>query len=507
MRVAAAILILGLALATSTAGAAWYDSAWPYRQEITLSATVTDSDLTDFPYLIRIVDAGNPVFTRAQGDGDDLLFTAADGSTKLDHEIEEYDPLGGELYVWVKVPLLSSANATTLYLYYGNGSAGSQENVPGVWSNGYEAVYHLHDDFDDSIGGHHGTNVGSTDVPAQIAHGQAFFPSDGNDEVRIGDWSVAGTGLTLSAWIKSDDAFAADDPRVLSKARGTAIEDHVFMLSLFDGTLGENRLRFRLKTGTDDGSGTATLFGSSPNGYLPDGDLWYLAAATYDGSTMQLLRDGLAAGSLSKTGSMRVNSWQIAIGNNYGNIGSSGAWDGKIDEVRISSVPRSTDWLRACFRNQGDPGTYQTLGSEKVEPRLIKRAFQADGAPIPSGADAPAGVIVKFLLYINNPGDALLDVSAQDVLDPAAFQYLPGTIKVDSSVDACADPDCTAVEEAAIFAAVDGAEAATDAVDGDVASFDALTNTIDFGDENRPNATLDVAAGKVWAAVFSVKVR
>ncbi len=506
LRVAAAISIVGLALAT-TARAAWYGSAWPYRQEITISATVTNSDLTDFPCLIRIVDAGNPVFTRAQADGDDLLFTAADGSTQLDHEIEEYDPIGGELFAWVKVPLLSSANATTLYLYYGNGTTGSQEDVPGVWSNGYEAVYHLHDDFDDSIGGHHGTNVGSTDVPAQIADGQDFLPADGNDEVRIGAWSVAGTGLTLSAWIRSDDAFAEDDPRVVSKAQGTANEDHVFMLSLFDGTSGENRLRFRLKTGTDDAIGTSVLFGSSPNGYLPDGNLWYLAAATYDGATMRLLRDGLAAGSLSKTGSMRVNSWQIAIGNNYGNVGSFGAWDGKIDEVRISSVPRSTDWLRACFRNQGDPGTYQALGSEKIEPRLIKRAFQADGTPIPSGAEVPAGATVKFLLYINNPGDAILDVSARDVLDPAAFQYLPGTIKVDSSVDVCADPDCTAAEEAAIFAAVDGAGTLTDAVDGDVASFDAATDTIDFGDQDRPNATLDLAADKVWAAVLSVKVR
>ncbi len=101
---------------------------------------------------------------------------------------------------------------------------------------------------------------------------------------------------------------------------------------------------------------------------------------------------------------------------------------------------------------------------------------------------------MKFLFYINNPGDAILDVSAGDVLDPAAFQYLPATIKVDASVDVCADPDCTAAEESAIFAAVDGAGTLTDAVDGDVASFDAATNTIDFGDQDRPNATLDLAA-------------
>ncbi len=34
---------------------------------------------------------------------------------------------------------------------------------------------------------------------------------------------------------------------------------------------------------------------------------------------------------------------------------------GKFDEIRVSDIVRSPDWIEACFRNQGSPGTYQTI--------------------------------------------------------------------------------------------------------------------------------------------------
>ena len=134
---------------------------------------------------------------------------------------------------------------------------------------------------------------------------------------------------------------------------------------------------------------------------------------------------------------------------------------------------------------------------------IVKRAFQTDGTPIPTGSIIPGFMEYKFLLYINNPDIARSDVSVRDLLD-AAFQYQTGTIQVDNSVGECALVTCTAAEEVAIFTAVGGAAFLSDAVDGDVASI--TGSTIDAGNQNVANLQLDIDANKVWAILFSVKM-
>jgi very-short-patch-repair endonuclease len=345
----------------------WHDPAWLYRQKITIFPAVTDTDLTNFPYLVNVADPTNELFINAQTEGKDILFTDSSGVTKLDHEIEKYDSAGNELFAWVKIPLLSSTDPTVIYMYYYNAFSPNQENPVGVWSNGYEAVYHLHDDFKDALNNHNGINTGSTDVLGPVADAQDFYPADGVDNIHLGNWKVTGNQLTIQAWLKSDDNFVQNDPRVISKANAADEQSHVWMMSLYNGTLNENRLRFRLKTGIQDTSGTTTLFGSSPNGYLPDANEWYLVAMTYDGAQMQIIRDGLDAGSVAKAGDLRENSWIINIGNNPGSTNQDVySWDGKIDEVRISSIARPLEWMKAEYRNQGSPGTYQTLEDQET---------------------------------------------------------------------------------------------------------------------------------------------
>ena len=135
---------------------------------------------------------------------------------------------------------------------------------------------------------------------------------------------------------------------------------------------------------------------------------------------------------------------------------------------------------------------------------IIKRAFQLDGTPIPSGSTLPKGALLRVLLYINNPGTLRADVSLQDVLDPT-FLYVPGSAKYDNSTPNCAATTCTAVEEAAIFAAADSGTVGTDAVDGDVVSFTGVT--LDIGNQNTANAQLGIAGSKIWAVVFTTRMQ
>ncbi|HDO25293.1 MAG TPA: DUF2341 domain-containing protein, partial [Nitrospirae bacterium] len=79
------------------------------------------SDQSDFPVLIKITNQNDPVFANAQSNGDDILFTSSDGTTRLDHEIEYYSSSATkELDAWVRIPSLSSSSDTVIYMYYSN---------------------------------------------------------------------------------------------------------------------------------------------------------------------------------------------------------------------------------------------------------------------------------------------------------------------------------------------------------------------------------------------------
>ena len=117
----------------------------------------------------------------------------------------------------------------------------------------------------------------------------------------------------------------------------------------------------------------------------------------------------------------------------------------------------------------------------------------------------PSGVAFKYLLYVNNPGGLRTDVTLRDVLDPA-FQYQLGTIQVDNSLAECSAATCTVGEELTIYTAVDGAPVLTDAIDGDVVSYDGPGTTVDAGDGNVGNPQLDINGSAVWAILFSAKM-
>lgn len=180
---------------------------------------------------------------------------------------------------------------------------------------------------------------------------------DGIDDfVNVGIVEVSSGKLTITSWVQSDDLenCGARDCRIISKATGTAPQNHYWMLSTIK-VGNQTRLRFRLKTrGT-----TSTLIASS--GDLMEGERFHVAA-TYDGTTMRLYKDGVEVGSLAKTGGINANDEvETWIGGNP-NDANSRPWKGLIADVRIyqkalsanevndvknSYIPRAVDDLVA----------------------------------------------------------------------------------------------------------------------------------------------------------------
>lgn len=198
--------------------AEWYNTSWSSRKKITIDNTKVTADLTNFPVLISLTsDTG--LAADAQDDGDDIIFTSSDGTTKLSHEIEKFDGATGELVAWVKVPSLANSTDTVLYMYYKNSAATSQQDATNVWDSNYKVVWHLKEsgngtasEFADStstaVHGQGGGGTASavpTRVTGNIGYGQS---SDGtNDYIKIpdnGNFTLSATNdYTWSTWIKN----------------------------------------------------------------------------------------------------------------------------------------------------------------------------------------------------------------------------------------------------------------------------------------------------------------
>ena len=186
-----------------------------------------------------------------------------------------------------------------------------------------------------------GATLGATGALVGDADTAAEF--DGvNQNVDVGNFNVAGSGITLSAWFNSDDLSLLEQ-RIISKANGTSPNSHTWMLSTVFSD-GEYRLRFRLQAGGT----TDTLIASS--GALTAGQ-WHHATATYDAGTgeMKLFLDGQAVGSAfhSVGGAVNTDTRNVSIGANPDD--QYRPFDGRIDEVAIFDKAISTDEISSVF--------------------------------------------------------------------------------------------------------------------------------------------------------------
>lgn len=159
-----------------------------------------------------------------------------------------------------------------------------------------------------------------------------------NDHVYVGSMDIAGSELTLSAWVyaESFDTRGRDN-RILSKAVGSGEQDHYWMISTVESS-GFTRMRFRLKTGNP--GTTTTLIADSGS---IDTHEWVHVAATYDGTAMKLYQNGILVGSTPASGDItQAPSVPLRIGINPGDYRG---WDGAIDDVRIYNRALTTEEL------------------------------------------------------------------------------------------------------------------------------------------------------------------
>ena len=193
----------------SSGSGGWYSSGWNYRKAVTInqSEVAGGASLTNFPVLFSVTDPNLATTGNGggvgNGDGSDILFTASDGVTKLNHEVEYYNGATGQLIAWVQVPMVSATASTGIYVYYGNGGVGAQWNPSGVWDSNYKGVWHLGNGTSVTVGdstsnGNNGSNSGAVGVAGEVEGGAGFDGSSSYITIPSGSYGYPAGGSTTS---------------------------------------------------------------------------------------------------------------------------------------------------------------------------------------------------------------------------------------------------------------------------------------------------------------------
>jgi len=325
---------------------------WPYRKKLTVDNTNVDSNLTNFPLLVKISQDAD-IGTQGLSDGDDIRFALSNG-TILPYEREEYHVTSGSGSgnFWVKVPTIKATgtgngSGATIYLYYGSGSAADGQDATNVWDANFEGVYHLGSSLTAESTSHaaNGTNNGVTASPGLADGGGAFSPTtyislpatlgrvSGNFTVETFFYpeSVTGEQHLCSDW-------SAPEKNFLFEMNGTGLRGIV-------GDAGSNQ---------DDSleGGTIGIAG------------WYHGALTVNGTTQTLYLNGDSVDSQVGSYSGGVTTKQRYI-NTYGGIDTSYGLQGAMDEFRISSVTRSAAWIKFEYYNMGETDNELSISTEQ----------------------------------------------------------------------------------------------------------------------------------------------
>jgi biopolymer transport protein ExbB len=340
----AAGLIPAVALAAS-----WWNNDWKYRKEIGFDLSSAGADVAastqDALVLVRLSLANFSYFNDTKPDGADFRLVAGDDKTPLKFHFEKYDPQSQIALLWVRVPQLTGGSKTDkIYAYYGNPDAPAAADVPGSYDAQQALVLSFSETTGlptDSTAYKNNPSVSTAALtPASLIAGGAKFA--GKESITVPATAslrlLPNQGFTASAWLRIEQPQQA--AVFALKEQGKSIELDV------------------------DGSKVVAraVLGGPPVSVTQSADLsmsqWHHVALTAGAGKLTLYVDGVASGSAPVTLAEVGGDFSI------GALNGAKFLTGDIDEVEVSKVVRSADWIKAAARGQGMDANLVIYGAD-----------------------------------------------------------------------------------------------------------------------------------------------
>jgi hypothetical protein len=324
---------------------------WKYSKKLSLNTTSTGANVAgtvmDFPLLVRLTNSKFN-FAQAKSGGQDLRFTKSDG-TPLSYEIERWDSANAKAEIWVKVDTVYGNDSAHHIVMLWGASANSISNSAAVFdtANGFQGVWHLDENsgslaHDATQNLYNGAMTATAAIKGIIGNGQEFDGSSsfvqmtGTADSKL-NFPENGT-YSVSAWVMKntlDGNFHVIVSKHLYQYTLQERLDHNWEFHEFEDHIGFN----------------ATASPSSAN-------VWTYIVGIRSGTNQYLYINGEIADSvilITTKDTVRATSNDLFIGRLPVFDGANSSWrffSGEIDEVRISSVANSPDWIKLCYMNQ-----------------------------------------------------------------------------------------------------------------------------------------------------------
>lgn len=344
------LLLITLSLLVSLTPATAQYEGWQHSGSLTILTTPEGANLPataleeNFPLLVRLHRDWFD-FRQAKPHGEDIRFTTGDG-TPLRYEVEEWDAGKGVAAIWVRIPKIRGNARQEIKMFWGRADAQSESSGSAVFndSNGYLSVWHMSDPVKDETGTTTAKESGTTPSAGMIGKCRHFERGQGiSCGESIAHYPTGSSPHTSEAWFRAEQPNAVVLGWGNEAAQGKVTmryssPPHVNMECYFSGA---------------NVTGNSTLTSSK----------WVHVVHTYQNGDSRLYVNGVLDG-VSKTSDAPLalkSPARMYIGGWYDDY----HFVGDIDEVRLSKVTRSADWVKLQYENQKP---LQTLVGHLVQP-------------------------------------------------------------------------------------------------------------------------------------------
>lgn len=335
---------------------AWWNTSWQKCMNITIT-NAGSSTLANFPAYINLsydLDMLN--------DYSDLRFVSSgcneDGSL-MPHEIENYT--ADRALIWIAIPSIP-ASGTNISVYYKNKTnVKSAENVTGVWDRNYVFVHHFEENDIDSGSGdikdstrymNNCTTSGMTTGAIDDGMvGNGFYFDGVNDQLSCGSdasLDIETDELTIESWLwSSGTALPSNRGEIVEKGYNKDDLGYTLMMSEGKGYFGKTDVQF---LGTD---------------YVPlNNSQWHFLVGNKNASNhFNVYLEGILNTSAAGQADFDDSGRSLLIGRR--SYGTPAIWYmGTLDEIRISNITRSADWINQTYQMVMNQEDFVDFGEE-----------------------------------------------------------------------------------------------------------------------------------------------